>query len=65
VVYDPDVLRTIVDAVGYERVLLGSDHPFTMEDPDPVATVRSMVLDDDREAAILGGNAARLVFGQE
>lgn len=62
VVYDPDVLRTIVDAVGYERVLLGSDHPFTMEDPDPVATVRSMGLDVDQEAAILGGNAARFAF---
>jgi aminocarboxymuconate-semialdehyde decarboxylase len=60
IVYDPEVLRTVVDTVGAEHVLLGSDHPFTMEDPDPVATVRALHLAAEDEAAILGGNAARL-----
>ncbi len=60
VVYDPEVLRTVVQTVGADHVLLGSDHPFTMEDPDPVATVRALALGAEDEAAILGGNAARL-----
>jgi aminocarboxymuconate-semialdehyde decarboxylase len=63
VVYDPEVLRTVVDFVGADRVLLGSDHPFTMEDPDPAATVRAMGLGADKEAAILGENAVRLGLG--
>jgi 3-oxoacyl-[acyl-carrier protein] reductase len=35
-------------------VLLGSDHPFDMGDPDPVATVRRAGLDSAAKAAILG-----------
>jgi aminocarboxymuconate-semialdehyde decarboxylase len=61
VTHDPAVLRELVDFVGADRVLLGSDHPFDMADPDPVATVRSAGLDAAAEAAVLGGNAERLL----
>ena len=56
----PDALRFLVQLVGHDRVLLGSDHPFWMGDPDPLRVVRAAGLDAATEAAILGGNAARL-----
>jgi aminocarboxymuconate-semialdehyde decarboxylase len=45
VTHDPRVLRDLVEFVGVDHVLLGTDHPFDMGDPDPVATVRRAGLD--------------------
>ena len=59
ITHDPRLLGALVGAVGADRVLLGSDHPFDMADPDPVATVRGAALDADAEAALLYGNAER------
>lgn len=61
VVYDPKVLRQLVDVVGADRVLLGTDHPFEMAEADPVALVRAAGLGSADEDAILGGNAAQLL----
>jgi aminocarboxymuconate-semialdehyde decarboxylase len=59
VTHDPRLLRALVEAVGSDRVLLGSDYPFDMADPDPVATVRGAALGADAEHALLRGNAER------
>ncbi len=59
VVHDPQLLRMLVEVVGSERVLLGSDYPFDMADPDPVATVRAAGLSDGDSEALLWGNAMR------
>jgi aminocarboxymuconate-semialdehyde decarboxylase len=61
VVHDPGLLRALVDTVGADRVLLGSDHPFDMGDLRPADTVRAAGLGPADEAAVLGGNAARLL----
>jgi aminocarboxymuconate-semialdehyde decarboxylase len=61
VTHDPAALRALVEAVGADQVLLGSDYPFAMADPDPVGTVRTAGLSDEAQAAVLGGNAERLV----
>jgi aminocarboxymuconate-semialdehyde decarboxylase len=61
VTHDPALLRDLVDAVGARRVLLGSDYPFDMADQHPVETVRRAALDEDDEAAVLFGNAERLL----
>jgi aminocarboxymuconate-semialdehyde decarboxylase len=61
VVHDAGLLRALVDTVGVHRVLLGSDHPFDMGDLRPADTVRASGLDLEDEAAVLGGNAARLL----
>jgi aminocarboxymuconate-semialdehyde decarboxylase len=42
-------------------VLLGTDHPFDMGDPHPVATVRAAGLGAKAERAVLGGTALRLL----
>ena len=56
----PDALRYLVQLVGHDRVMLGSDHPFWLGDPDPLRVVREAGLDGATEAAILGENAARI-----
>jgi aminocarboxymuconate-semialdehyde decarboxylase len=49
-----------VDLVGADRVLLGSDHPFWMGDPEPLGIVRRADLAPDSQRLILGDNAVRL-----
>lgn len=61
VTHDPAVLHNLVESVGAERVLLGSDYPFDMADPHPVETVRRAGLDEEDTAAVLCGNAERLL----
>jgi aminocarboxymuconate-semialdehyde decarboxylase len=61
VVFEPDVLRALVEFAGAERVLLGSDYPFDMGDERPAEVVRALGLAGDEEEAILGGNALRLI----
>jgi aminocarboxymuconate-semialdehyde decarboxylase len=58
-------IRFLVDLVGAERVLLGTDYPFALGDPDPVGTVRAAGLDPTATAAVLGGNVAGLISRRE
>jgi aminocarboxymuconate-semialdehyde decarboxylase len=62
-VHDPAVLRAIIDFAGPEHVLLGSDFPFDMGESQPAQALRSAELRAETEAAILGGNALRLLAG--
>lgn len=56
VVHSPAALRFLIDVVGAEQVVLGSDYPFRMGDPSPVATVTAVPgLDDTDRSRILGG----------
>jgi aminocarboxymuconate-semialdehyde decarboxylase len=61
VIHDPPLLRALVDAVGADRVLLGSDYPFEMGDPHAVETVRAAGLAPAVEKALLCGNAERVL----
>jgi len=61
ITHDPALLRDLVEAVGADRVLLGSDYPFDMADHHPLQTVRRAGLDEEDEAALLSGNAGRLL----
>jgi aminocarboxymuconate-semialdehyde decarboxylase len=64
VTHDPNLLRDLVETVGAERVLLGSDYPFDMADPSPVQTVQAAGLDEEAERSVLIGNVARELNGQ-
>jgi aminocarboxymuconate-semialdehyde decarboxylase len=57
ITHDADLLRDLAGFVGEDRLLLGSDHPFHMADPDPLGTVRAAGLDPAR----LADNARRLL----
>ena len=61
VTHDKSVLRSLVDFAGGDHVLLGTDQPFDMADPHPVATVRAAGLGAAAERAVLGGTALRLL----
>ena len=45
-VYRPEQIRTLVDLAGADRVMLGSDYPFDMGDPDPLGTLDAAGLDE-------------------
>ena len=55
-----DQLVGLIERVGVERVLLGSDFPW-YEPADTILHVGELGLGDDAERAILGENAARLL----
>jgi aminocarboxymuconate-semialdehyde decarboxylase len=59
-VQSPSALAFLVQTVGEDRVVLGSDHPFWLGDPAPLDAVRSAGLTRAAQDAILGGNAVRL-----
>jgi aminocarboxymuconate-semialdehyde decarboxylase len=63
VVHGSEALRFLVDRVGSGRVVLGSDYPFPMGDPEPVMTVRKAGFDDATTRAILADNARRALGG--
>jgi len=59
-VQSPPALAYLATIVGTDRVLLGSDHPFWLGDPEPTRIVHDAGFTPDARAAILGSNAARL-----
>jgi aminocarboxymuconate-semialdehyde decarboxylase len=60
-VYDPAHLRRLIDVVGVDRVVAGTDYPFDMGDYDPVGVVQSVDgLTEKERTAILSGNAIGL-----
>jgi aminocarboxymuconate-semialdehyde decarboxylase len=63
--HDGALLHALIDYVGPEHVLLGSDYPFDMGDARHVDTVRALGLAPDVEQAVLGGNAERLFAEKE
>ncbi|MFJ9711508.1 amidohydrolase family protein [Streptomyces sp. NPDC101234] len=61
-VYTPRALRHLVEEVGADRVVLGTDHPFDMGVTDPVARLDAAGLDPAARDAIAGGNALDLLL---
>jgi aminocarboxymuconate-semialdehyde decarboxylase len=58
VVFDERALRLLVDTVGADRVLVGSDYPYPLgERPAGAVVRRATFLDDTARAQILRGNA--------
>ena len=61
VLHSPRSLRLLLDLVGPEQVVLGSDYPFEMGDPDPLATLAAVPgLTDEERRMVRSGNLARL-----
>lgn len=60
-VYTPQALRHLVEAVGADRVVLGTDYPFDMGITDPVERAAAAGLPAADLTAILSGNAASLL----
>ena len=60
-VFDPTLLSQLVDWVGADHVLLGTDFPFDLADRAPMETLGSLGLADSDTQLIAGGNARRVL----
>jgi aminocarboxymuconate-semialdehyde decarboxylase len=58
-VYDPQVLKVLIERVGVDRIVMGSDYP--VGEKDPVAWLAQSGVNGAALAAIAGGNAAKLL----
>ena len=61
ITHDAVVLKSLVDLVGADRVMLGSDYPFDMGNENPGDLVRTANLGEAAEKKILGENASKLL----
>ena len=59
--HNASALRFLVDRVGDDHVVIGTDSPFDMGDESPVDTIRACRLGRAQEANVLGRNLARLL----
>lgn len=59
--HDPAGLRYLVERLGEDQVLLGSDHPFDMGEADPIGKVKEAITDQAVVDKIVGGTAAKLL----
>jgi len=60
IVHDERVLQFVVRTIGSERLMMGSDMPFPIGDPAPMAIVAAAGLTGEPAAAVNGGLAAKL-----
>ncbi|MGE3286565.1 MAG: amidohydrolase family protein [Pseudonocardia sp.] len=60
-VFSATLLRRLVEDVGATHVLLGTDHPFELGDPNPLQTVAALGLDRAATRRILWDNGAELL----
>jgi aminocarboxymuconate-semialdehyde decarboxylase len=59
IVHSVAALQFLVQVVGADRVVVGTDYPMAMGDFESVRKVKQLDLADDQREKILGGNAAR------
>jgi aminocarboxymuconate-semialdehyde decarboxylase len=60
ILHDARVLKFVVEMIGTERLMMGSDMPFPIGDTEPLKIVSAAGLDAAQTASINGGLAARL-----
>jgi len=58
-VYDPQVLKVLLERVGADRLVMGSDYP--VGERDPIGFIRESTSSEAQRQQICGGNAARLL----
>ena len=60
-VYDVDTLEYLKAKVGTDKLMLGTDYPYTLGDWMAVEKVQALKCSDADKDAILEGNAKRLL----
>jgi len=60
ILHDPRALRFVVEVIGTDRVMMGSDMPFPIGDEEPAKIVAAAGLKPDAVASITGGLAQKL-----
>jgi aminocarboxymuconate-semialdehyde decarboxylase len=59
--HDQQSLRFLIERMGSDNVVLGTDYPFTMRSDTPVDNILRLHLPQSEERAILGGTLERLL----
>ena len=60
-VYDPKTLAFLIERFGVTQLCLGTDHPFTIQETDPVGAVDVLGLAPREHDLLLSGNAQRFL----
>lgn len=64
VLHDPTAISFLIERMGVEQVVLGTDYPFEMGDLDPISTLAAVPgLDESDRRLIQEGNLARILEG--
>jgi aminocarboxymuconate-semialdehyde decarboxylase len=58
-VHDPAALRNLIDLVGAERVMLGSDYPFPLGEAEPGSLIESMGFEESEKEMLMNGAALK------
>jgi aminocarboxymuconate-semialdehyde decarboxylase len=62
VVFNEPQLRNLIEVWGADHIVMGTDYPFDMAQPDPVSHVNSVKdLSEADKARVMGINAAELL----
>ena len=61
VVFDPKLVRLLIESYGVGQIVIGSDYPFAMGEGDPVGLLERAGLDAATLKAISSGNARRFL----
>jgi aminocarboxymuconate-semialdehyde decarboxylase len=59
IIESPEIVTALIQLVGADRVLFGTDYPSPMRDARPAEFITNLALPPSDRDAILGGNAAR------
>ena len=62
IVFQTDILEYLVSKVGADKIMLGSDYPFPIGDPQPRNVIESGHFTDEQKDDMLSG-VARSLFG--
>ncbi len=60
-VYDPATLAFLIERFGVTQLCLGTDHPFAIQETDPVGAVDALKLSREHHDLLMSGNAARFL----
>jgi aminocarboxymuconate-semialdehyde decarboxylase len=59
IVHSAAALQYLIQVVGADRVVVGTDYPMAMGDFEPVRKIDSLNLTNEERSQVLGTNAAR------
>jgi aminocarboxymuconate-semialdehyde decarboxylase len=61
ITHSPMALEYLVENFGADHVLLGSDYPYDMGEPEPVQSLRAARIDAEQSKQVSAGNACKLL----
>jgi aminocarboxymuconate-semialdehyde decarboxylase len=60
-VYDPKALAFIIERFGAERIMIGTDYPFNIQDRDPLGSIAAAGFDEALTGLLRENNARRFL----